>query len=43
MQPHRMSQVGIVAFASFSLCGICAGFLSALVFFQNRSSKPGDE
>jgi hypothetical protein len=41
-QPHQMVQMGGMAFLSFAMCGICAGFLSAVVCFRNRSSQPGD-
>lgn len=37
-QPHRMSQIGMMALVSFSVCGLAAGFLSAAVFFRNRSN-----
>jgi hypothetical protein len=43
MEPHRMARIGVVAFASFALCGICAGFVSAAIFFRGRSSQACDE
>jgi hypothetical protein len=39
VQPHRMSQFGVGALASFALCGILAGLLSAVVFFRNSADR----
>lgn len=42
-QLHRMSEIGVVAFISFALCGILAGIVSAMIFFRNGGEASEEE